>query len=151
MATSVIPAFIDAVLTAARAGLPGVDVFDGFGVSDDPGDYLMVGVDDPERQDAAFSADSVQSWAHANRTARDEVGAVTCAATSWNGDGDQKAARDAAFATTGAVETFLRVDPTMGDTVLWCEYGSSTQLTQAQGEAGALALVVFRIHFRARI
>ena len=151
MASSVIPAVIDAVVSRARANLPSICVYDGFGVSDDPGDFLMVGVDDPERQDSAYSADSQQDWAHANNTARDEVGDVTCAALSWNGDADQKRARDAAFATCAALEVLLRADPSLGGIVLWTSYGTSTQLTQNQNGNGALALVVFKVHFRARI
>lgn len=152
MATSAVPAVIDALFTAADAALATVTVYDGFGVSDDAGDFLMIGVEDPDSQDAATSADAEQSWANADGTARDETGTVTCAALSWNGDADQKAARDAVYAITAAVEDLLRADPSLGiATVLWTSFGTSQQLTQAQDEQGALALLVFRIQFRARI
>ena len=49
-----------------------------------------------------------------HRPARDQTGSVTCAALSWNGDADQKAARDAAYAVVAAVEDLLRTDPTLG-------------------------------------
>ncbi len=151
MATSVIPAVIDYLVAHASVALTGVRVYDGYDSSDDPGDFLMVGVDDPESPNAAFSADSTQDWAHANNTARDEMGDVTCAALSWNGIGDQKLARDAAFAITATVEVLLRADPTLGGIVLWSSYGTTTQLTQQQSTNGVMALVVFKVHFRARI
>lgn len=153
MATSVIPAVIDYLVTHATTALSAssVIVYDGFGTSDEPGDFLMIGVDDPESVNTAFSADSVQQWAHANYTARDEEGDVTCAALSWNGDCDQKAARDAVFAITAALENLLRADPTLAGAVLWSSYGTSTQLTQNQSNDGAMSLVVFKVHFRARI
>jgi len=155
MATSAVPAVIDALVTKARAALPDLSVHDGFGVTDDPGDFLMVGVEDPDLDGATFSAEAQQSWAHVNHTARDEEGDITCAALSWTGDGDeagQKAARDAVYATTAALENVLRADPTLGvATVLWASFGTSQQLKQAQDQHGAIALLLFRVHFKARI
>lgn len=154
-ATSRVPAVIDALLATAKnaAGLTDVLVLDGFGLTEEPGDFLMVGVDDPDRTDAAASASSEQEWAHANHTDRDERGAITCAALSWNGDANQKAARDAAYAITAALEDSLRADPTLGgvDGLLWTGFGQSSQLTQTQDDQGALALIVFTVAFRARI
>ena len=153
---SVVPQLIDALVTTARANAPtGVTVYDGFGVSQDPGDFLMIGVDDPNRADAASSASSRQDWANANYTSREEEGDVTCAALSWNGDsGDagQKAARDAVYAIAGALAGSLRADPSLGvDGVLWTSFGTSTDLQQNQDKKGSLALLVFQIHFLARI
>lgn len=152
MATSVIPALIDALVAAAKAALSNLLVNDGYGVTEDPGNYLMIGVDDPDRPDAALSASSQQDWAHANYTARDEEGDITCAALSWTGDTDQKVSRDAVFATTAAVENMLRANPSLGlANLLWTSYGSATQLNQWQDAEGSMALVVFQVHFRARI
>ena len=152
MATSVVPALIDALVTNARTALPALNVYDGFGVTDYPGDFLMIGVNDPNGSDFTDSADSQQAWANANGTARDETGQVWCVAFSWTGDTNQKAARDAAFATVSAVENMLRSDPTQGvANVLWAEFGSSQSLKQDQDEHGASAQVAFQIHFRARI
>lgn len=152
MATSVVPALIDALVTQARTNLPSTNVYDGFGNTQDPGDFLMIGVEDPDTDNAAFSADTKQAWAHANYTTRDESGEITCVALSWNGNGDQKAARDGAYAIAAAVETFLRANPALGVTgLLWTGFGSSSQLSQAQGTAGAAAQLIFRIDFRARI
>lgn len=153
MATSVVPALIDALVTAARTTLPDVLVFDGIGQTDDPGDFLMIGVEDPDLEGAAFSADTKQDWAAVGTGApRDESGEITCVALSWNGDGNPKSARDGAYAIAAAVEDLLRANAALGvPQLLWTSFGSSSQLSQAQGSGGASALLVFRINFRARI
>jgi hypothetical protein len=145
MAVSVVPALIDA-LVAATGG------YDGLAVTDEPGDFLMIGVDDPDTEGGAFSGESRQSWANANSTARDESGSITCAAYSWNGDGDQKTARDAAYVLVEALASVCRATPALGlSTLLWVDFGSDANLQQFQGEWGASALVVFTVAFRARI
>lgn len=155
MSVSILPTLIDALVNQARVALPSVQVFDSYGVSDDPGDFLMIGVDDPDAPTPADSATSTQDWGpfRASSSKRDEQGSLTCAALSWNGNADMKAARDAAFATAGAVSTLLRNDPTLGlaPTLLWARFGSSLDLSQQQDEGGAQAVVVFRIAFQARI
>jgi hypothetical protein len=152
MATSVIPALIDAMLSTFAAALPSVRVYDGTGVSDHPGGYLMIGVDDPDSDAFALSADAEQDWADANYTARSETGSITCAALSWNGDGNQKTARDGAYAITAAVETALRSNPSLGlANVLWTSFGTRVELSQVQSHQGAAALLVFSISFRAHL
>lgn len=153
MSTSVIPTLIDALVTAARTALPSAQVYDGYGVTDDPGDFLMVGVEDGSASGPAGSAESRQSWPHVGHQVRDEEGDVHCFAVSWNGDGDQKAARDAAFAITAAVENLLRADPSLGIAaqVMRTGFGTSQRLEQDQDQHGAIALVAFDIHFQARI
>lgn len=154
MATSVVPALIDALLTEARAALTDVRVYDVVGGIDDPGNYLMVGIEDPLSEDADFSADSKQAWANATYTARDEEGEIACCAVAWNGDGNEgaKAARDAVYAIVADVETVLRENPSLGVAgVLWTSCLTSGQLRQIPGESGAGAVLAFRITFRARI
>ena len=155
MSTSVVPKIVDALVAQADAALASVNVFDGFGTSGEPGDFLMVGVDDPDGLGSTFSADASQSAATmGNPRRRDESGAVTCVALSWNGNTDQKAARDAAFATVAAVETFLRLDPSLGVTaagLVVVEMGDNLRLMQNQDESGAEAAVIFEVRFRARL
>lgn len=158
MAVSVVPALIDALVAAANesADLVDVDVYDGFGVSGDIGDFLMIGVDDPDRTDNASSASSEQDWHDAGIDGeRDEIGDVTCAALSWNGDGSdagQKTARDAVFAIAEALAAACRANPSLGvDSLLWTSYGTTTDLQQGQDANGAVALLIFRIHFQALI
>lgn len=153
MATSVIPALIDALFTQATAALPDVSVHDGYGVSEDPGNFLMIGVDDPDSQVAAFTSESSQAMATFGGT-REQTGSVTCAALAWNGDGGnvgQKAARDAAYAIQATVEGLLRADPTLGVTPsnnrpLTAEMGDE-RLSQNQYDAGCDALLIFTVKF----
>lgn len=154
MATSALPALINALVVNATAALgDDVAVYDGFGVTSELAEAaLHVGVDDVNADGAAFSANAFQQWANANHTARDEEGHVVCAASSWNGDGDAKAARDTAFATVATIETMLRTDPAQGvATLLWTSLGQRVSLSQWQDSAGATAVVVFTILYRARI
>lgn len=152
MAVSVVPGIIDALFDAATAALPDVLVLDGMGATDDPRDYLMIGVDDPDADGGAFAGDSRQVWADATGTSRTETGAITCAAYSWNGDGDQKAARDAAYASVEALASHCRDTTDLGLADLyWTDFGTDARLSQFQGQWGAAALVVFSIAFRARI
>lgn len=151
MGTSAVPALIDAIVTAADAALSCI-VSDGFGVTEDPGDYLMIGVVDPDSDFGSEAATSEQSWASIGAQSRDEVGDITCAALSWNGNADAKGARDAVYATLAALSNLLRATPALGlATVLWTGFGEKQELTQNQSGDGAMALVVFTIHFRARI
>lgn len=152
MATSVVPALIDALVSTFTSAITTARVYDGFGSTEDPGDFLMVGVEDPDLEGSAFAADVTQDWTNANTTARSESGDITCAALSWNGNTDQKAARDAVYAVLAAAETALRNNPSVGlANVLWTSFGTNLQLSQNQTTTSALAMVIFRIHFEARI
>jgi len=148
--TSVIPTLIDALIAGFKTAVPGVQVFDGFGLTDDPGDSVTVGADDPDAI-TGHAATSRQTFALAAGRSRDEEGEVTCAATSKNGDGDPKRARDSAFAMTNAIENWLRGADLGLPTLLWVGYGSETNYIQDQDNTGAFATVIFRIAFKARI
>ena len=149
---SAVPAVIDALVSAATSALPDVSVSDGYSLADEYGDYLYVGVDDPDSVNPAQSADTQHAWAHANYTTHDQEGTITCAAHSWNGDADPKTARDAAYAIASTVAQILRDTPSLGiPTLLWARFGARESLSQGQGPGGASALVVFTIAFRARL
>lgn len=150
--TSVIPDLIDAMISdfAALTGMESVQVCDGLPLTNDPGTYLYVGVDDPDGMKVA-SADAEQTWPHATAQARNEDGGITLACESIDGEGDIKACRDEVFRVVGLVQTRLRATPTLGVTgVLWTSYANH-RLEQAQTSAGAAALLTFRISFSARI
>jgi hypothetical protein len=153
MPTSVVPALIDAIVATAQAQLPTLIVTDGVGRTDDPGDYLMVAVEDPDTEGFDMAATSTQEWANANYTARDEEGDVNCIAMAWNGDADPQAARQAVYDNVAALETALRQNPPQGlDDVLWTSImAAGGRLEQIQGATGAVAILQFSIHFRARI
>jgi hypothetical protein len=152
---SALPDVVDALIDLASTALPSLRVFDGIGASNDPGDFLMVGVEDPDIDRAAFSAEVSQTRATMSG-ARDEQGTINCCALSWNGDSSdagQKAARDAAFETVAAVETILRTTaPTLDlDEVLKTEFGDRLTVSQAQGDTGASCMVIFSVAYLARV
>lgn len=155
MATSAVPDVLAALVTQADAAISAASVYYGTGVTDDPGNYLMIGVDDPDSTDASASADSSQTAGPmgTNRP-RDELGTISCVAMSWNGDGDQKAAVESVFATTAALEDLLRADPTLaipGYQSIVVDFGSDQRLQMNQDSDGAEAAVFFSVRFRARI
>lgn len=158
MTTSRVPDLIDALYTRATAALvanTAVQVLDGYGTDENPGDCLMIGVEDPASLETAFSGSSSQTpGPFSTNRKRDENGSVTCAAYSWNGNADQKQARDAAYSYVAAVENLLRSDPNLGiasggDFV--AQMGDTQRFSQNQTADGADALVVFNVMFFARI
>jgi hypothetical protein len=155
VATSIVPALIGAVFTQATAALPDVLVYHGFGVSDDPGDFLMIGVDDPYADGPANSVITKQAPITAGTSRpRDERGDLWCTALSWNGNGDSEAALDAVAAIVAAVENMLRADPKLGITSsgrLVIEIGEGSRWNHNQGPDGALWFVSFPLAFVARI
>lgn len=152
MGTSAIPAVIEALHAHALTALPGLAIVTiGYPVTEDPGDFLMIGVDDPDAE-RANAASSQQRWAHANHTTRDEVGEVRCTALAWNGDSSAVHALRDAFAITAAFEASLRADPTLGLANVWnVGFGVETTLNQWLDGAGAFARVDFSVEFKARI
>lgn len=151
MRTSVIPDLIDAMVGTFSGLLPDVTVSDGYPITNNPGTYLFVGVDDPTDRTPALSASATQEWPLATPTARNEDGDVTLSAESWNGEADQKRARDEVFAVAGAIQDRLRQSKTLGvPGVMWLSF-TDLRLEQAQSEVGAGARLVFRVHFKARI
>jgi hypothetical protein len=152
--TSVLPSVIDALVAQAPAYTPtGCLVFDGYGITNDPGvQMLMVGVDDPDGSDQTNSGSSTQDWANTGNLRRDETGFITCAAVSWDGDAIMKIARDSAFAVVSGVEQLCRNNPTLGlANLLWTSFGGRTVLSQNQAQNGSIAVVTFRVNFRARL
>jgi hypothetical protein len=142
---------MDALIDGFTTALPDLNVLDGFGLSGDPGDFLMVGADDPDNEDAA-SAFEIRQTRMAMGGSRLEEGAVFCIALSWNGDGDQKAARDACFDTITAVEDYLRDNDQLGGVVLKADFVDlAAQGQQAQGDTGAACWLPFAIAYQAQV
>lgn len=155
MTFSVFPDVVDALVTLF-AGTPALDqiqVTDGPGVSEDPGNFLAIGVEDPwaDRHD---SGDSDRVWATYGASAMqgsnvEERGNVTCVLYCWNGGGDQKQARDDAYAALEACWVALRADTSLGvSEVAWTNITTSRPM-QAQTDYGAECAVVFNVNFYA--
>ena len=150
--TSVIPDLIDVMVSdfAALSGMEAVQVSDGLPLSNEPGTYLFVGVDDPDGM-RTTSADSEQSWPHATAHSRSEEGAITLAVESRDGEGTAKTVRDEVYRVAGLIQDRLRASKTLGvPGVLWLSF-STHRLEQAQTMDGATALLTFRVTFTARI
>ena len=153
MPTTAVPAVITALTSGLTAALPDVDVRDGFADLGDPGDFLMIGVEDPDTTGFESSATSEQTWASVGRMSRNESIEVVCCALSWNGDGDAAQARTDVYAMVTAVEGWVLANPTLGTELVLtdCRFGSRHTLNQAQDTAGAVAWVVFTVNVTARL
>lgn len=151
MLVSATPGVIDALVTQATSALPSVFVIDGPGMDfGSEGDYLLVGVDDPDRQDAQDAAQASQTWPYAGNLTRDERGSMMCVAYSWRGDTDQKTVRDAVYATAGAVQNFMAADPSLGLSYLKeTEFGADQRFSQDLADGGVAAKLTFQVAWHA--
>lgn len=156
MATSAVPAAINALLTIWRAlpGLTGVQVLDGPPTGDQSDtEYVSVGWQ-PESNDVA--AESVQTFNSAGARTRDEDFALTCWVDTWNGDADVGARRARAYELLAVIEESLRATsgnptaPTLLGTVLFSQMTSSV-LRQVNTDQGVRAGIGFSVNCRARI
>ncbi|MGD9693919.1 MAG: hypothetical protein AB7G17_14365 [Phycisphaerales bacterium] len=151
MATSVGPNLLKALIESATALLPGVLVLDGVGVTNDPGDYLMIGVDDPTKPVPTAITSTEEFGAFGSTRPRFENGSVFMTAFSWNGDADQEAARDAVYAIAGVLSDSVRPNDLAVPGLMSLGFGESSELRQAQTEYGAGAELSFSVKFQAQI
>jgi hypothetical protein len=153
MAVSALPTLMTALVTQAKTAMPDALVSLGYGITDDAGDSLMVGVNDIDNDGAALAAQSTQTPGPSGaQHLRDESGSVALAAYSWNGNGDATQAMTAVWAMAETVQTLIKADPTLGVSVgraFVTEYGSDHQFNQDQTTQGAWALLVFAVSFNA--
>lgn len=148
MTFSVIPDVIDAFIEKCSAALDSCDVCDGYDVTrNDFGTYLYVGIDDPLSTTAADSASSTREIRTANTYT--EIGSITCALTSWNGECDQKAARDAVYDLMDDIQGVLDVG--LGIVNVCPVLADGHRFRQDQTAEGAFAGIVFDLSFKARI
>jgi hypothetical protein len=153
MSASIVPALIDAIKAAAISALPSALVLDGVGMTDDPGDYLMIGTDDPDSADESEAANVTQTqMAFGSTRPRRETGVIHLAARSIDGAANQKTARDAVYALQEALASALRTGGDLGVTgVLSLSNGANLRLTQNQDSYGARATLLYDIAFDAQI
>ena len=154
MATSTIPAAIDALLALLRTAAPDVDldpekVVDGFPrftITDS--DFIAIG------GRAEPTVDGTQSAGPIGNHRRDENYTIRVACSSSKGGKDQKLVRDRAFALMGVVEDVVRDHPTLSGTVRLAQVGGSVLLGQTDFETagkGVWAEVSFDVAVQARI
>ena len=140
MATSTIPATIDALITAvrARAELTNAIVHDGSPLTDDGVNYVAIGY--TENDGPAVNAQ--QDPAALGNLRRSETYTIECQACAWDGGTDMKVARDAVFSLFAGVENALRADGTITGRVIFADIGSYS-LRQYQTTNGVVALIDF--------
>lgn len=116
MATSRVPALINAVLAALRSapGLSGVQVVDGPLVTASAAqEWVFVGYDgDPEGD--FTTAETEQTWAGLGARAKSESISLTCCVLVQRGSAEVSTCRDRTYAIFGSVEDVLRSDPSLG-------------------------------------
>lgn len=148
---SIWPDVVDALILLSKERLSDdVLVIDGDGLeSDDVGDFLFVGLGDPRRDDSDAGTFD-QTWPQSTAAGRREAGTVFCIAISCDGSGDQKAARDAAFVTLGAVQRVLREDTRLGGVNgLLSTSLTGAQADQRQNSRGAVCAIRFSVDYTA--
>ena len=153
MATSALPAVLDALVSALRASpaLAAVTVYDGPAPTSAT-DLDMIVIGDDDDQEAGSPAGlTEQSWNGLGAKRRDESIEIRCAAVSWSGDVEIKPLRDRVFALTAAVETVLRAGPSLSGACQWSEFARVDELRQEQTDRGAVVSALFTVSARARI
>jgi len=158
MATTIMFDLITQLVTTCRANVPtGVKVYDGQGASQDPGNFLMVGVWDPDSADEATPSTGTQEWSGLGHKAALEDGVVACCALAWtgdSGDGAQQKAREAVRDIVANVDLALRNDPNLGGAVPglnWVRYGQNYELAQWSTTDGTRAVFRFEVAYKARL
>ena len=153
MTASIIPAVIDKLVAECAARVPdGTVVRDGWGWQVETGPALFIGADDPTQRGRTTSGDADQEWASFAAHDRDEVATVTCAAIAWDGSGDAKPARDAAYALVDVVQAVLTEGHGRLDIngVIKAEIANA-RYQQDQTPDGALCVVIFDVRATARL
>lgn len=153
------PLVYAALITKATAALPNVRVSDGLAVTADPGDLLMVGVDNPDPELTSRAITSSNDFALAAGRSITETVSIGCFVESWDGDSRNLAGpRARAFAILDAVAALLDADYSLGinsgtganGQVLAARVTDVT-LDQAVTDRGADVLIGFNVTYRARL
>ena len=149
---SIWPDIVDALLSLCKDALPDRAVIDGPGPEgDDAEHFLFIGMGDPRRDDSdAGKFDQV--WNMSTAAGRRESGTVNCIALSYDGSGDQQAARQGCFETVGAVQRILKADTRLGgvDGLISTSFTGGLP-DQVQTSRGAACAVRFSVDFEAQL
>lgn len=152
MPTTAYPTVYAAVLSTAATALTGtLRVVDGFDLSSEAGDVMLIGVpslaDEESIAAGSFNQDSA-SFGKAPGT-RKETGSINGFVLAQNGQGDQSAARTTAFSYVDALADALRADPTLGVTTFsLVAQLTSGDVTEDQVD-GATCAVSFTVTYTA--
>jgi hypothetical protein len=157
MATTIFDLITQLVTTCRAAAPAGLLVTDGQGATQDPGNFLMVGVGDPDSTDQAEAASGTQEWSGLGAKAARESGSIPCCALAWTGaagDAAQQAVREAVRDIVVGVDAALKTDPNLGGTVpglMWVRYGRNYDLSQWSTTEGTRAVFRFEVAYEARL
>lgn len=159
MATTIAFDLVTELTATAQASIDTTvaEVYDGPVPTNDAGNFLMVGVGDPDSNEPSEAAAGTQEWSGIGARAARESGTVTCCALAWTGDADADAQRRMRVAVrdiVGALDVVLRGDPNLGGRVpglMWVRYGKNYRLTQISADDGTAALFYFEVAYEARL
>ncbi|WP_455360021.1 hypothetical protein [Streptomyces sp. SYSU K21746] len=155
MATSAVPAAINAILALLRAeaGLSGVQVIDGPPTLDmADSEIVVIGWQDGGEQ----AVEEIQQFAYAGARSRDSDFSIACWLDTWSGDNDIGVRRARAYELLAVVENALRASvakpaaPALGGVVQWAHI-TRIVLRQDFNNDGVQASLAFTITCRARI
>lgn len=157
MATSTIPAAVDALLALITAAVPSTtQVFDGPVTRNRNFDAVIVA-----GSDAPPHVDGDQDTAALGAGSREEKFSIELEVIAFRGQDDQKETRDAAFATLALIENALRSNKTLTSTVRFAQLTGGISLDQSLatqpspdgGEqiVGRRSIVTAHVHCSARI
>lgn len=143
MATSTIPAALDNLIALCRANtqLKAITIVDGQPTTDLPGNYLLIGFAD----ELGASVSGSQVPASLGNLRRQESYQINCEVSCWTGSAVMKTVRDSAFSILGHVEDVVRTNATLGDTVIFSDFGQRMEFEQVQTQQGAVATIKFDI------
>lgn len=142
---SAIPTAIDTLVTIATAALSDAEVIDGPGAHD-RGEYAVtvhIGATDPDEEEGTTAASSEQVWAWLGHVQRKTEFSISCVIAAWNGEADQKKARDAAFGALQAFTDAITDDPSLSGDVIAVSGIEDITFTQSQDKDGAHARITF--------
>lgn len=126
--------------------LADVTVCGGQPLTNNPGTYLFVGIDNPD-DERGVGARGTQTWPLASYTYWEDAGEIWMATYADNGDGDAHAALEAVAGAMEAVRDRIHANPTMGvPHVTRVEFSSYDYTPLSPGAA----YCTFRLTFTAR-
>lgn len=154
MTSAAFPTVIDALLATAAVAVSDARVVRGRDISNDPGNVVMIGVNDPTASGLGW--ESTGEYEQAMQTfggKRQEIGRVNGLVIARNGDSDAAAALDTAFTMIAALEASIATTPNLGVTSL--EYlvaeMESGAVQESSNNEGASAALSFVVTYKARI
>ena len=151
---SAVPILLDAMVSRWADALDDWTVTYGWDGTQNTGDYLMIGADDPFSSEGE-AATTEEDFATATREGISEKGSITCVAFSWNGQADgQREATETVYAALKVMQDDIHQYPDLQierrpEFMVNALNIESTTLHHGLDEDGTQAMLVIRIKFEA--